>query len=203
MKIGTTVVVAAMLSVTAGFYFYSENKTVENQKAEARVVQPSESAQVGQTEPKQMDKVKVEMVKVGFDNRSWKEGFRDINEQSQMIEYVLSNETVHNWSELVTVQYFPGARNPQQLFDVTKDKVKQLGIQSEFKLVNQTEKELVYGWYVEDQPKKGIPAQVEISRIIQVDEGTYWLHYAIKSKDPSKKGIDDWTNRLSAVKISE
>jgi hypothetical protein len=154
-----------MHSVTAGFYFYQENKTVEVPKIEASIPAADKKIQAAdtstheeQTAKPQNKKAEVEMVKISFDNRPWKEGYRDINAQAQLIEYVLSNQTIDNWSELVTVQCFPGIRNTKQLFEDAKQKAKQDGIKSDFKLVKLTEREVVYTWYVADQPKKGIPA---------------------------------------------
>ena len=44
-----------------------------------------------------------ERPKLYFDDRNWEIGYQASNHISSLIEYVLKGETVHNWSELVSV----------------------------------------------------------------------------------------------------
>ena len=43
-----------------------------------------------------------------FDHRHWQLGWSRNNGEAIFEEYVLEGETVENWSELITIQFYPG-----------------------------------------------------------------------------------------------
>ncbi len=137
-----------------------------------------------------------------FDNRHWNLGWSQNTGDSIFEEYTLEGETVENWSELVTIQFFPGLQkqtNPD-IFEASQKRNFSLvcpGIN--WKSIEQTETERMWEWSI--QECAGQPDQSEIARMVRTEEGFHLWHYAIK-KAPlpaDKRGL--WVNKLKAIKV--
>jgi len=62
-----------------------------------------------------------EKATIAFDGRSWKQGFQKDAGTQTITEYVLPGETVNGWTELVSVQTFPGAQETKTLAAIAGD----------------------------------------------------------------------------------
>src|SRR5215813_5028757 len=139
-----------------------------------------------------------------FDHRHWKLGWSRNNGEAIFEEYVLEGETVENWSELITSQFYPGLQkvtNPD-LFEGGKRAYLSLVCpEIVWKSLYQTPGERMWEWSI--QGCQGQQDQSEIARLVRTQQGFHILHYAIK-KVPLYDNIRQlWINKLKAFKITE
>lgn len=143
-----------------------------------------------------------ESAKPVFDKRSWELGWNQNKDDSVFEEYVLKGESVDNWSELVTIQSFPGMQKNTNLdvFEGTM-KVKLSTVCPSIKWVpiSQTDNERIWKWTIEGCP--GQPDQSELAMAKKTKEAIHLWHYAIK-KSPFPKGVEEvWLKNLKSIKI--
>lgn len=143
-----------------------------------------------------------ETAKPVFDKRSWELGWRQDNDESSIEEYVLSGETVDNWSELVTMQILRGMQKATNL-DVFEGamKVKLATICPSIKWdsISQSEASRIWKWTIKDCP--GQPDQSELAMVTKTKEAIHLWHYAIKKSPLPKKAETEWMKNLKSIKI--
>lgn len=150
-----------------------------------------------------------EVAKPIFDNREWILGWSIEQDRTQtppkgtvFQEYVLKGETVQNWSELVTIQFFPELQDKVSLENFEQsNKANMLKICSnvQWKTLSSNDKERVWEWSIKNCA--GQSDQSEIARIIKTKEGIHVFHYAIKKSNFSDVDRKLWLNNLNLIKI--
>jgi hypothetical protein len=148
---------------------------------------------------------KTSKIKPVFDEREWKLGWSDTSRPGTVFEeYVLNNEAVENWSELVTIQFFPGLNEMTNL-DVFEGASKQGLVRVcpniKWNSVYNTESERAWSWT--SSGCQGQPDQSEIVRALKTKKGIYLFHYAIK-KSPIPIDLEKkWIEILKRVVVTE
>jgi hypothetical protein len=147
-----------------------------------------------------------EKVILVFDNREWELGWsksKDVNDKSVFDKYILKGENVNNWSELVTIQFFPGLNK-----DITLDVYEAVNKQGIMSVCPNTvwdsyeQQKDERSWYFTIKNCQGRPDQSELVRCIKTGKGIHVFHYAIKKSPMPKKLKQIWSNNLKAIKIS-
>lgn len=139
-----------------------------------------------------------------FDGRNWKIGYKKANSQKSFTEYVLEGETVHNWSELITVQEFAGLqerRTSEECMEFMKEEIAKLCSQVEWNVLNKNDKDITYEWKITNC--LGQDDQHEIARIISGKEGIWVVHYATKKTPVSTERRQEWIKILNSVTLLE
>jgi len=144
----------------------------------------------------------VEKASPVFDDRPWKLGWSRNQEGAVYEEYVLDGETVENWSELVTIQFFPGLNkkmSPDAFEARQKADLSSVCPSLNWESIYQSEDERIWKWNITGC--LGQPDQAEIARLKKTDEGFHIWHYAIKKSSilPEKERI--WLEKLRAIEI--
>lgn len=146
-----------------------------------------------------------EEAKPVFDDRKWVLGWSKPKETEGpeiFDEYVLEGETVDNWSELVTVQFFAGLNKKitLELFEYgTKLGITTLCPKATWQTISQKQKERMWQFTIKDcSPQSD---QLELARLVDTDEGYYLFHYAIKKVSLPEDKYKTWVNNLLAIKI--
>jgi hypothetical protein len=88
-----------------------------------------------------------EKATIAFDGRSWKQGFHADAGTRAITEYVLPGETVNGWTELVSVQTFPGAQERKTLAAIAggfKDKLQKECPDALWRVLKESQDELMY-----------------------------------------------------------
>lgn len=149
-----------------------------------------------------------ETVEPVFDGRKWElgwSGYPDAKANDKVFdEYVISGEKVDNWSELVTIQSFPGAQNNLNL-DIleaeTKINIMTVCPNAQWDSTEQQANERI--WQFTIKGCAGQPEQSEIARAVKTDEGIHIFHYAIKKAPMPMDVKNTWLNNLKAFKINK
>lgn len=139
-----------------------------------------------------------------FDGRNWKLGWSQNVGEGVFEEYVLDGETVQNWSELVTIQFFPGMQldtNPDIFEGVHRSDLTRTCPDIQWKSVYQTPDERMWQWSIQGCP--GQPDQSEIARLVRTKNGFHIFHYATKKSPMPEDTNKVWAEKLKAIPIQQ
>ena len=136
-----------------------------------------------------------------FDERKWKLGYQDAKQNQVIAEFVLENETVENWTELVTAQLFIGLRSePRYFAEYVKKKTKDTCPSTVWKTISEQPEDILYEWSVSGC--KDIPDQSEIARTHLGRDGLHVIHYAIKLGEMPEDKRQVWTKNLETTQFA-
>lgn len=123
-------------------------------------------------------------------------------------EYMPFGQTVLDWTEMFTWQYFPewpGQPTPRAIMDDLKRIRMAQNPKTEWKIITQTKDAIIYEWkFRESQHNKyktGIGDHYEIARIVAGAGGIYIFHYATKNADISLHDRRNWARALRKIDI--
>lgn len=136
------------------------------------------------------------------DGRQWKEGFQQTFPDKSIIEYILSNENVNNWSELVTVQMFSDVPDNAEAFynrfmSLLKDKI---GANLEVKLISKEPDSVLGEWWIKGL---GQSDQHEIVRVFKNGDDIIVAHYVVKNLEDMPKHKAVWEDILKNLKVKQ
>lgn len=137
------------------------------------------------------------------DGRQWRVGYQADDESSSITEYVLENQKVANWSELVTLQNFPGISvSPKVYFELfTKELEKSVGQDKlGFKVIDSTENSLLGEWWVKGTDKSD---QHEYIRIFVDNNMLSVLRYTAKRPEDWSRYGPAWKKILTEAKYTK
>lgn len=137
-----------------------------------------------------------------FDDRSWKLGWSQNKGGAVYEEYVLDGETVENWSELVTIQFFPGLNkqtNPDIFEAGQKTNLSSVCPSIIWEPLYQSDNERIWKWSISGC--SGQQDQSEIARLIKTDGGFHVWHYAIKKSSIPLEKEKVWLEKLKAIEV--
>lgn len=145
-----------------------------------------------------------ETVQAAFDDREWKLGFENYNQEKKAMikEFVPEGQTVDTWDELVTLQFFEGLQNKITVAQFLQKM--QAGIQNacpgvNWRILSSKDNEAVYQWSI--RGCKGQPDQTEIARVFAGHEGMHVWHYAVKDPDLAPQKKKEWIDRLNQFRL--
>ncbi|MCZ6718090.1 MAG: hypothetical protein O6944_02910 [Gammaproteobacteria bacterium] len=145
------------------------------------------------------EKGPIERVRFDFDGRKWSEGYSD-----QIVkEFVLPGETVENWTELVTIQTFPGMQTrmtAKKLMLRFKKKITRKDCPDVmWNVITESEEEVVYEWRTIDCP--GWDNQYEVSKVIRGKTGIHRSAYTNRELPISEDQRNRWIDLIGSVKL--
>ena len=145
-----------------------------------------------------------EKAKPVFDDRLWKLGWSQNQGDAVYEEYVVNEESVENWSELVTIQFFPGLQkqtSPDIFESSQKANLLSVCPETKWESVSQSDNDRIWKWSIKGC--QGQPDQSEIARLKMTDEGFHVWHYAIKESPMSHEKETLWLAKLKSIEISK
>ena len=137
-----------------------------------------------------------------FDGRSWKLGWSKNQDGAVYEEYVLDGESVEAWSELVTVQFFPGLQkntSPDIYEASVKTDLTSVCPSIQWESIYQTKDERMWKWSIKGCP--GQEDQSEIARLMRTSDGIHLWHYAIKQAPLPPDKEKTWVEKLKAIVV--
>ncbi len=113
---------------------------------------------------------------------------------------MLKNETVNNWSELITTQGLPNRAQvtPQNFYKSMTQALQQQGYQPKFTLHKNVPNEVIMEFQISNPSHE---AQDEIQRIIQKPHGLYIIHYVIRKADRGEAQRKKWLGLLKSATV--
>ncbi len=144
----------------------------------------------------------IEQVRFDFDGRNWSEGHSVETSAQTVKEYVLPGETVKNWTELVTVQTFPG-RQADMTARKTMLRTKKITLKdcpdAMWNVITESEEAILYEWRTTDCP--GYGSEYEVSKLIRGKMGIHRLAYANRKLPISKDRRNRWIDLIERAKL--
>jgi hypothetical protein len=147
-----------------------------------------------------------ETVQPIFDDRVWKLGHTAAQGDQTVWEYILSDETVENWSEIITVQSFTGSQGSTAPVDAMR-RVRDLTLHdcpdAMWNPIRESETEVLFEWREEScQGPVDSDDQYGISRIIQGSLGSHVVGYGNK-RQPYLPETErsEWIDRISRAQL--
>jgi hypothetical protein len=135
-------------------------------------------------------------------DKEWVTGFSQKKAgEFKIVEFVLKGETVHNWSELLTIQNFVSTRgSPEAFFEGLKAlREKRCPGSTAWSVIEQDERSILYEWRA--KPCAGFPEQHEISRIIDGKWNRFRIAYTAKVSEIPTKTRDAFVWSMSNAKV--
>lgn len=137
-----------------------------------------------------------------FDNRAWKLSWSENRDGNRFEEYTLKQETVENWSELVTMQFFHGDYNALQFAQKMEQLLKKNCPKADFTIASNKNdlNSVLWTFQVTDCP--GQKNQLEIARAVVVPHvGIHVFHYATTDLKLSDKDYQTWLTNLFKINV--
>lgn len=132
-------------------------------------------------------------------DKEWKLGFKDENNNSQVLEFVINNENVNNWTELFTFQKFkvafPKEILPASLAEKELAELKMKGYQPIFTTIENSQQEILIEFRVNSPIE-----QDELQRIIRTPADQFIvLQYAVHKSDMGDAERNKWIEALKKI----
>ena len=134
-----------------------------------------------------------------LEGRTWKLGHRQERQGNFIYEFVQENETVENWTELITIQGFANAI-PAKHFARRLEQSLRREVKGELtwnileEKVEGTKSGMIYEFIVLNDPRED--DQHEVGVIYSDPEGLYVFHYVTKKAPMSEPEKLKWINIL-------
>lgn len=136
--------------------------------------------------------------------KNWELGYQGQDTRQMLKEFVIKGEKVENWSELVSLQQFPGLIQDPALdvfVETTEKMLKKNCPDVLFKIINKSKDEVLYEWHTSSCP--GIEDQHELIRVMRGKEGLWALHYVTKKLPLSDAQRQEWLNILKTAHLTQ
>lgn len=146
----------------------------------------------------------IDDVSFKFDQRNWKIGYQASNARESIVEYVLPGETVQTWTELITIQRFPGMSTkvtPALLFQRMKSSMQQRCRQAEWKIIRKSKNAVLYHWRTTGCAN--IKDQHEIAKLQRNRTGLYRFAYVSKKVPLSRDQFRLWRRLLGNARARD
>jgi hypothetical protein len=139
----------------------------------------------------------------GVDNKDWEIGWSNKTERSAMYEFVPKGQTVQNWKELVTLQFYPGMQD-RSAADFMKSFLALLQSDeplAKAEMISSSPDDTMMEWNVLGSKQNA--DQFELDRVIRGKQGLHMIHYAVKTSSFSSADRSKWLNFLRSAKLSD
>jgi hypothetical protein len=146
----------------------------------------------------------IERLDLQFDGRPWGIGYGVSNDtQGAVTEYVLPGETVHAWTELVTVELLPPHHSAgiDALMEMTRALLAQMCLQFTWRVLNRENQDVLYEWRHAGSPEMGQPPQHEIARYVKGERGIHRAAYVAKTNPLPAQVRDQWVKLIGQGKL--
>ena len=134
--------------------------------------------------------------------RKWVTGFaHEKPGDYKIVELVLEGETVHNWSELITIQNFGNTRRSAHAFyeGLKALREKECPGTTSWNVIEKDERSILYEWRA--TPCAGYPEQHEVSRIIDGQWNRFRIAYTAKLSEIPAETRDAFVKSLSSASV--
>ena len=140
---------------------------------------------------------------IDFDDRKWTAGLKSTGEHTRMTQYAPEGESVENWSELVTTEFFPGLIGDAASLEKGVTRTKKTYLERcpslKFKELGPAGQDILYEWEVSGC--KGFDDQTEFARVVLGKEGFRSIHYAVKKTGLPEAEKEKWRNLLKKTAL--
>lgn len=146
-----------------------------------------------------------------LDGRKWNIGYQAKNDEGSIIELILQNEEIQDWTELFTIQHFKnisisGEEYVKNLEKTSREKVKKP--QSlKFQLIEADPVNLFESSFIFDRSDKKAYSiigydEFNLGRVLKGETDLYYIRYSTKDKELFEANKEDWVDRLALAYLA-
>lgn len=144
-------------------------------------------------------KIYPEIWRFDFDDREWALGNQGGADGHFVREYVLKDETVTNWSALITSQHWSESANPLFVMQKMMLKIARDCPSTQMRIIDQSAETVLFEWWHRGAGPH--PAQHEIRLITSTNRGTHALAFTEKGLGMEAIRRERWIGLLRAAKL--
>ncbi|MBI3610959.1 MAG: hypothetical protein HY204_09705 [Nitrospirae bacterium] len=144
--------------------------------------------------------------------KEWKIGYQqELKDQYFIVEYIPSDETLNNWTKMVTIQNFglktrgqPTAysgKTPEELMSDLKEKMEKRCSNTVWNVIEHGQNDVLYEWRIENCSPE--PDQHEVARIFDGKWNRFRVAYVSKVKKLPDEERAEWIDNLKKARIEE
>ena len=134
-----------------------------------------------------------------FDSRQWQVGHQHADRDQAIREYVLSGQTVQNWSELVTSHYFARNVAPRTIFEWFQSDISRGCPSVRISVIDESADTILFEW--QHDGCRGFSAQHEIRRVSKGRTGVLALSFAEKTRQLAPDKRNTWLTIIRGATI--
>lgn len=142
-----------------------------------------------------------DFIEHGFDEREWKVAYQAGNEKRFLSEWVMNNESLEDWSELLVAQTQYGDLAVKTLKAAFEKRLAEACPSMRSITVSEDESSILWIWMHDGC--HGQPAQREVRKFMKGSDGLYSLAYSVKETSFSKENYATWIKIISAAKLHQ
>ena len=138
-----------------------------------------------------------------LDGRGWKLGYESKQANQEITEYVLPGETVGNWTELVSIQAFPGAQNratPGGVMLGAKEQTLKKCPKTTWNVIHESSNQVLFEYLT--AKCRGVDDEHELIMIFLNDRALYQVSYASKKLPVTEAQRTQWIAIIEKVVAS-
>jgi hypothetical protein len=135
----------------------------------------------------------------GFDSREWYLGFEASTATRTIREYVLTGQTIENWTELVTSLFDAAAGTPKEVFGRFRTDLARDCPSLRISIIEESAESILLEW--QHEGCQGFPAQHEIRRITSARGGILTLSFAQKTRQLMPDKRRTWLSIIRAASV--
>lgn len=154
-----------------------------------------------QTTSAQAETTELISLPFGIDNKKWEIGWQEQKPELFMYEFVPNGQSVENWKEIITVQFYPALKKLSAadflntfLSDLQKSEP---GVN--IKIISASNDNAVAQWNLANSKTNN--DQYELDRVIKGKKGLHMIHYAVKTTDWDESERDKWIKFINQAKV--
>lgn len=146
--------------------------------------------------------ITLETVFIPTDSSGWKFGSGSDRKGRTIAEYVPSNESINNWSKLLTIQFLEGERSsPFAVMEAIRSRIQARCPGTAWNVIRQETSSVLYEWRISDCP--GNTDQHEIARLLKGNDGIHRIAYVAKVPNIAAAERERWLNALSDAYVEK
>ena len=136
-----------------------------------------------------------------FDNKQWQLSVNKNHDNLRHEVYTLKNESVSNWSELITMQFIPDVKDALIFTKKFKKNLKQQCPKVKFDYMTNKQNPNILVWEYVVTQCPGYKPKLEIAKLTLIpNKGLHIFHYATLKTNLSNEEFNDWLVRLFEAK---
>ncbi len=140
-----------------------------------------------------------EAVRFDLDPTKWQLDSVSKTETQQVLEYVPFDQTVENWTELVTTLYNTAQGDIADYLNIVRNQVMKSYRSPEFSILDQTVNDGLYEWSHQGNANSG--PEYYLTRVLKTKKGFYTVTYATKTTPVAPEIRAGWLKILKDASV--
>jgi hypothetical protein len=133
-----------------------------------------------------------------LDKSNWQEGSNQITREDHLIEYIPINETIDNWSSILTSHASYTHIEVDWLYDYIRKNLAKDCPSFIYEMVDKTSKSIIFEW--SHAGCNGNPAVHELRKIVNQNNYMYSISFTSKNDKLFDQNKEDWISKFKSIR---